>query len=196
MSASFGVQPASYLDAIAHLPAGASLLLPGVSWEGYESLQEEVGESADLRIFYDEGKVAIVHGVGYDQPSFSHFTSSSFWHTAAPNSGQQLGWVPGNGDIVELQRRALAAHRDAIDREPGQHIALQAVDHDLVAQGGSQRVGDDRRDQRTTPIDARAQHDAGRDQNDQRHDDTQDEPGAAYPPRRRPGHQNAWPRPI
>ena len=60
MSASFGVQPASYLDAIAHLPAGASLLLPGVSWEGYESLQEEVGESADLRIFYDEGKVEVM----------------------------------------------------------------------------------------------------------------------------------------
>ena len=42
---------------------------------------------------YDEGKVAIVHGVGYDQPSFSHFTSMSFWHTAAPNSGNEYGWV-------------------------------------------------------------------------------------------------------
>jgi uncharacterized protein (DUF1501 family) len=46
-----------------------------------------------LKELYDEGKVAIVHGVGYDQPSFSHFTSMSFWHTAAPNGGNEYGWV-------------------------------------------------------------------------------------------------------
>lgn len=46
-----------------------------------------------LKDLYDDGHVAIVHGVGYDQPSFSHFTSMSFWHTAAPNSGHEYGWV-------------------------------------------------------------------------------------------------------
>lgn len=46
-----------------------------------------------LKRLHDDGKVAIVHGVGYDQPSFSHFTSSSFWHTAAPNSGNEYGWL-------------------------------------------------------------------------------------------------------
>jgi uncharacterized protein (DUF1501 family) len=46
-----------------------------------------------MKRHYDDGKVAIVHGVGYDQPSFSHFTSSSFWHTAAPNSGNEYGWL-------------------------------------------------------------------------------------------------------
>ena len=46
-----------------------------------------------VKHLYDDGKVAIVHGVGYDQPSFSHFTSMSFWHTAAPNSGNEYGWV-------------------------------------------------------------------------------------------------------
>jgi uncharacterized protein (DUF1501 family) len=46
-----------------------------------------------LKNLYDDGKVAIVHGVGYDRPSFSHFTSISFWHTAAPNSGNEYGWV-------------------------------------------------------------------------------------------------------
>src|SRR4029450_8022775 len=45
-----------------------------------------------IKHLYDDGKVAIVHGVGYDQPSFSHFTSMSFWHTAAPNSGNEYGW--------------------------------------------------------------------------------------------------------
>jgi len=46
-----------------------------------------------MKRLYDNGKVAIVHGVGYDRPSFSHFTSVSFWHTAAPNSGNEYGWV-------------------------------------------------------------------------------------------------------
>src|SRR5215510_1137335 len=46
-----------------------------------------------MKRLYDEGKVAIVQGVGYDQPSFSHFTSMSFWHTAAPNSGNEYGWI-------------------------------------------------------------------------------------------------------
>ena len=46
-----------------------------------------------MKRLYDEGKVAIVHGVGYDQPSFSHFTSMSFWHTGVPNGGNEYGWV-------------------------------------------------------------------------------------------------------
>jgi uncharacterized protein (DUF1501 family) len=46
-----------------------------------------------MKQLYDDGKVAIVQGVGYDQPSFSHFTSVSFWHTAAPNSGNEYGWL-------------------------------------------------------------------------------------------------------
>jgi uncharacterized protein (DUF1501 family) len=46
-----------------------------------------------MKNLYDDGKLAIVQGVGYDQPSFSHFTSMSFWHTGAPNSGNEYGWV-------------------------------------------------------------------------------------------------------
>jgi uncharacterized protein (DUF1501 family) len=46
-----------------------------------------------MKDLYDEGKLAIVQGVGYDQPSFSHFTSISFWHTASPNSGNEYGWI-------------------------------------------------------------------------------------------------------
>ncbi len=48
---------------------------------------------AGMKQLYDDGKVAIVQGVGYDQPSFSHFSSMSFWHTAAPNSGNEFGWI-------------------------------------------------------------------------------------------------------
>jgi uncharacterized protein (DUF1501 family) len=54
-----------------------------------------------MKQLYDEGKVAIVQGVGYDQPSFSHFTSISFWHTAAPNSGNEYGWIGRTASAID-----------------------------------------------------------------------------------------------
>jgi uncharacterized protein (DUF1501 family) len=42
---------------------------------------------------WDQGQLAVVHGCGYENPSFSHFTSMAYWHTAAPNSGAEYGWV-------------------------------------------------------------------------------------------------------
>jgi uncharacterized protein (DUF1501 family) len=49
---------------------------------------------------YKDGKLAIVHGCGYDNPSFSHFTSMAYWHTAAPNSGEPYGWVGRLADAL------------------------------------------------------------------------------------------------
>jgi uncharacterized protein (DUF1501 family) len=49
------------------------------------------GMSGFERLWKD-GRLAIVHGCGYDNPSFSHFTSMAYWHTAAPNSGDDYGW--------------------------------------------------------------------------------------------------------
>ena len=46
-----------------------------------------------LENLYKEGKMAIIHGCGYDNPSFSHFTSMAYMHTAAPNSGEEYGWI-------------------------------------------------------------------------------------------------------
>lgn len=59
-------------------------------------IDEMHGFSTGMKGFeqlYKDGKLAIVHGCGYAQPNFSHFTSMAYWHTAAPNSGQPLGWV-------------------------------------------------------------------------------------------------------
>lgn len=48
---------------------------------------------AGFERLYKDGKMAIVHGCGYDNPSYSHFTSMAYWHTAAPNSGEDYGWI-------------------------------------------------------------------------------------------------------
>ncbi len=42
---------------------------------------------------YKNGMLAVVEGCGYPNPSLSHFSSMSFWHTAVPNGGEKLGWV-------------------------------------------------------------------------------------------------------
>jgi uncharacterized protein (DUF1501 family) len=55
---------------------------------------------AGFERLYKDGKLAIVHGCGYENPSFSHFTSMAYWHTAAPNSGEQYGWVGRVADAI------------------------------------------------------------------------------------------------
>src|SRR5579871_1758044 len=55
---------------------------------------------AGFERLYKDGKLAIIHGCGYENPSFSHFTSMAYWHTAAPNSGEQYGWVGRLADAM------------------------------------------------------------------------------------------------
>jgi uncharacterized protein (DUF1501 family) len=68
----------------------------GIRKERLRKLDDHFGLNAGMvgmeKLFKD-GKLAIVHGCGYADPSFSHFTSMAYWHTAAPNSGEQSGWV-------------------------------------------------------------------------------------------------------
>jgi uncharacterized protein (DUF1501 family) len=46
-----------------------------------------------IKDLYDDGKVAIVHGVGYPTPSRSHFRSMDIWHTAEPTKVGDEGWL-------------------------------------------------------------------------------------------------------
>ena len=55
---------------------------------------------AGFESLYKDGKMAIVHGCGYENPSYSHFTSMAYWHTAAPNSGDEYGWVGKLADSI------------------------------------------------------------------------------------------------
>lgn len=76
----------------------------GIREEDVLKIDEHVGwhkSMGGMRALYDEGKLAVVQGVGYDQPSFSHFTSISFWHTAAPNSGNEYGWIGRTASAID-----------------------------------------------------------------------------------------------
>ncbi len=46
-----------------------------------------------IKELYDEGKVAIIQGVGYPNPSRSHFRSMDIWHTCEPDKQGTEGWL-------------------------------------------------------------------------------------------------------
>ena len=46
-----------------------------------------------IKKLYDEGKVAIIQGIGYPHPSRSHFRSMDIWHTCEPTKVGDEGWV-------------------------------------------------------------------------------------------------------
>src|SRR5260370_1053530 len=46
-----------------------------------------------IRSLWDKGKVAIVQGVGYPNPTFSHFESIRIWETGDPTRRQVDGWL-------------------------------------------------------------------------------------------------------
>ncbi len=46
-----------------------------------------------MRDLYNEGKVAILHGVGYENSPRSHFRSMDIWHTCEPDKLGTEGWL-------------------------------------------------------------------------------------------------------
>lgn len=77
------------------------------------------------RLFKD-GQMAVVHGVGYDQPSFSHFSSMAFWQTGAPNSGEAYGWLGRLADAIDP-----LGHNSnlLINIDDQQSLAVRAMNH-------------------------------------------------------------------
>lgn len=54
------------------------------------ALNPNMGPIKDL---YDQGKVAIIHGIGYANSPRSHFRSMDIWHTCEPDSVGTEGWA-------------------------------------------------------------------------------------------------------
>src|SRR6202142_4446149 len=80
----------------------------GVPKKELRPIDDHFGFSGGMSGFerlYKDGKLAVVHGCGYDNPSFSHFTSMAYWHTAAPNSGEEYGWVGRLADSLVPEAR-------------------------------------------------------------------------------------------
>jgi len=48
---------------------------------------------APIKELYDQGKVAVINGIGYPNPNRSHFRSMDIWHTAEPDDVATEGWL-------------------------------------------------------------------------------------------------------
>jgi uncharacterized protein (DUF1501 family) len=46
-----------------------------------------------LKGLYDQGKMAIIHGVGYSDSIRSHFRPMDIWHTCEPDKNGEEGWL-------------------------------------------------------------------------------------------------------
>jgi Uma2 family endonuclease len=66
------VVAADYLDAIEHMPRGATLVVYDVDWDAYEHLVEQLNERPGFRVSYDSGRLEIM------TPLPRHETSSRF----------------------------------------------------------------------------------------------------------------------
>ena len=47
----------------------------------------------EFKRFWDDGKLAIVEGVGYPNPDLSHFNSMGYWMAGRPNAIPTSGWL-------------------------------------------------------------------------------------------------------
>ena len=75
---------------------------------------------------YKDGQMGIVHGVGYDQPSFSHFSSMAFWQTGAPNSGEAYGWLGRMADAIDPLGHTT---NFLVNIDDSQSLAVRAMNH-------------------------------------------------------------------
>ena len=60
------------------------------------AIDDKVGfhpSMAPVKHLYDQGKVAVIQGIGYPNPIRSHFRSMDIWHTAEPEKMVTDGWL-------------------------------------------------------------------------------------------------------
>ena len=74
---------------------------------------------------YKDGRMAVVHGCGYAQPSYSHFTSMAYWHTGVPNGGEPYGWLGRVADAIDPE----LTPNFLVNIDERQSLAVRAARH-------------------------------------------------------------------
>ena len=68
----------------------------GIKDEEMIMVDEEIAfhpSMAALKGLWDKGKMAVIHGVGYENSPRSHFRSMDIWHTCEPDKVGTEGWL-------------------------------------------------------------------------------------------------------
>lgn len=69
------------------IPADQALPIDGEPGLGFNP------NMAPIKKLYDAGKVAVIHGIGYENSPRSHFRSMDIWHTCEPDVVGTEGWA-------------------------------------------------------------------------------------------------------
>ena len=97
-----------------------------------------------LKELYDKGKVAVVQGVGYPNPDFSHFRWTEIWQTAAPEKYLSTGWLGRYLDTANLPKDNLF-NAIAIANVLPEVLIAEHTDVPAVAQVGAYGLASDRK---------------------------------------------------
>lgn len=54
-----------------------------------------------MKRLWDDGKMALINGIGYPSPNRSHFRSMDIWHTAEPDDIGKEGWLGRTARILD-----------------------------------------------------------------------------------------------
>jgi uncharacterized protein (DUF1501 family) len=92
---------------------------------------------AGFERLFKEGQMAVVHGCGYDNPSYSHFTSAAYWHTGVPNGGESYGWLGRLADAIDPQ----LTPNFLVNIDERQSLSVQAARHVPVVFDDPERFG-------------------------------------------------------
>lgn len=111
------VAVAAYLDAIAHLPPAATLRTDDVSWDEYERLLADLGDSSAVRIFYDRGRMEFM------APTSLHERLKSAVHRLVTVLGDEL-----DIDAESLGSTTFRTQLKAVGAEPDDCFYVQRAD--------------------------------------------------------------------
>ena len=92
---------------------------------------------AGFERLFKNGQMAVVHGCGYGNPSYSHFTSAAYWHTGAPNAGEPYGWLGRLADAIDPQ----LTPNFLVNIDERQSLAVRAARHVPVVFDDPERFG-------------------------------------------------------
>ena len=76
-----------YVDSRSTVRVAEEQVLPINDYVGFNPAM------APIKKLFDDGKVAVIQGIGYPNPNRSHFRSMDIWHTCEPDDVGTEGWA-------------------------------------------------------------------------------------------------------
>jgi Uma2 family endonuclease len=132
------IQTRDYMEAIDHLPEGATLVLQQFTWDDYERLLEELIDRHRLRVAYDRGRVEIMstlsqheeYGVFIDRlvgASTDRYDLNLEPRGRTTWKRRKLarGLEPDGCYYVKSAERIIGIRRIDLDRDPPPDIAVE-----------------------------------------------------------------------